>query len=384
MKRSERVSMKCLWGLAAAVCSIACSSQSGPQGEVSTRPAPARSAIQDAALRSLVAEVGAHRACELLRGRFLPLPEERTSRQHRTAEGRLWVDECRVEREGSTLTAHVAGRGWQWVERTAPGPFGSSFTVRGTVRLRASIDVTGAVDVTSDLTRHRALIAITPTEPPAAQVTPIGTIPLAPAGGWSGIIAGLGGLLGVSPRQQARPLLEQRAALTVRQQLADGVTVHLDLCTGQPDLLFGVVGDDEPIESPPFDEPGVRWVDNTRVHLHPGGLDLSGPWSTEEGDGAFELVVESGGPVRAQILCAEPAAQLASSFLASGVVPGAAGDGVRTRSGSEQLVHERGELRLSAAECEHPHVLLTSHRDAIVRTRVLRDGLDAEPLVGCD
>lgn len=361
--------------IALALFVAACGDGVAPR--VEPLPAPERTAAQDRAMRALLVDVARHRACELLRDRFVPLPEDRPGAQRRVVEGRLWIDRCEVRREEDRLGLTLSGRGWQWVERSAAGPLGSSFTVRGTVRLEASLELTSALDLRYEEDARRVLIALTPSAAPTATVRPIGTIPVAPDGGWSSIIGGLGGLFGVSPEAQARPLLEEQAALVVRQQLARGVTLGLDLCTGQPDVTFGPVGDGQAVEPPPFEaDDGARWLDNQRVRLHEGGLDLSGPWDTTDGDGSFELVVESGGPVEAFVLCRAEAALLASSYLAGG-------DATPRAHASRQRVHDRASLALRAEDCAAPHVLLTSPGDATVRYRVRRDGLTPEALVDC-
>jgi len=338
--------------------------------------APHRTAVEDGAMRALVAEMARHRACEAVQGRFLPLPEDRPGAQRRVTEGRLWVQECTVEREDESLSLHLAGRGWQWVERSAPGPLGSSFTVRGTVRLEASFDVTAEIDLRADVDARLARIALTPTDPPRARVTPIGTIPVEPDGGWSSVIGGLGSIFGLSPRDQARPLLEEQAALTVRRQLAGGATISLDLCTGQPDVVLGPLADEAPLEAAPFDD-GARWVDNARVRLHAGGLDLSGPWDTSEEDASLELDVESGGPVEVTVLCQADAAQLASSFLAGGTA-------TVQRSASHQSVSGRATIPLRKADCPSSHVLLVAPVDTLLRYRVTSDEDEAHALIGCE
>lgn len=338
--------------------------------------APRRTAAQDRALRRLAIDALRHRACPALRDRFLPLPEDRPAAQRRAIEGRLWVSECRLDREAETLSLRLQGRGWQWVERSAAGPLGSSFTVRGTVRLDATVSMTSELDLRYDEDAHRALVALTPTESPRATVTPIGTIPVAPDGGWSSLIGGLGGLLGASPQAQARPLLEQEAAGIVRRQLAGGATLSVDLCTGQPDLVFGPVGDGEAVEPPPFEGGEGLWLDNARVRLHPEGLEISGPWDTGEGDGAFELEVESGGPVDARVLCRADAAVLASQFLAGGRASLPAG-------ASQQTVRDRATLALRNEDCASPHVVLTASTETTVRYRVTRDDLRPEAYVDC-
>ena len=252
-------------------CGVLAGCGDGPPTEETPVPTPARTAAQDRAIRALAADLARHRACEVLRERFVPLPEDRPEAARRVVEGRLWVDRCEARREGEGLALSLGGRGWQWVERSAPGPLGTRFTVRGTVRLEARVELTSALDVRYDEAARRVLVALTPVAPPSATVRPIGTIPLAPEGGWSSLVGGLGSLVGLSPEAQARPLLEEEAALIVRRQLARGMTLAIDLCTGQPDVAFGPLGDGEALPPPPFPAAeGALFLDNARVRLHAG------------------------------------------------------------------------------------------------------------------
>lgn len=358
----------------AALLLAACGESAAPS--VETVATPERTAAQDRAMRALMTDVAEHRACAALRDRFVPLPEDRPGARRRVTEGRLWINACRVEHTDAGLSLHLEGRGWQWVERTGAGPFGSSFTVRGTVRFEATLDVESELDVHYDDDAHRVLFALTPTRSPRARVTPIGVIPVAPAGGWSSIIGGIGALFGVSPQQSARPLLEEQAALTLERELARGATLSVDLCTSQLDLVLGAVGDGETVEPPPY--PGEeRWIDNARVRLHEGGLDLSGPWDTAGGDIWFDVEVESGGPIEVAVLCRPEASIVASTYLAGGSAR--AGSPV-----SRQTLRDGASVALRAEDCAQPHVMLTSAGEATVRYRVRRDGLVTEALVDCD
>lgn len=339
--------------------------------------APERSAVQDRAMRGLVMDIAEHQACAALRDRFVPLPEEATGGLRRAVVGRLWVSECRVAREDDRLAVHIGGRGWRWVERTAAGPFGSSFTVRGTVRLQAAFELTSEVDVRYDEDGHRLFLALTPNATPHARVRPIGAIPLEPAGGWSSIIGGLGGLLGMSPRDRARPLLEEEGARSVERELSRGATLVVDLCTSQVDVLIGALGDGVAPPEPPYPGHDVRWLDNARVQLHPGSIDLAGPWDTSDGDLVQELEVESGGPVEVALFCRPEAAIVASAYLAGGDADLSAAVSRHTMSGTSTLAIPRDA-------CAEPHVLLRASRDTTLRYRIRRENQVPEALVDCD
>ena len=116
----------------AIVLSIACGEP--PQAPApAPLPAPTRTAAEDATLRHMLMDMAQHGACEALEGHFVPLPEPRPPAGRRPrVEGRLWVQDCRIEREGDALDVRLEGRGWQWIDELGAGPLGSQFNVRAT------------------------------------------------------------------------------------------------------------------------------------------------------------------------------------------------------------------------------------------------------------
>ncbi|MCZ7683362.1 MAG: hypothetical protein M5U28_33085 [Sandaracinaceae bacterium] len=173
-------------------------------------------------------------------------------------EGRLWVSRCEVERRGEALALSVGGRGWRWVEDSAPGPLGTSYTVRGHVRFEADVDVTADVDLRYDERGHRVLAALTPRESARARLTPIGALPVVADGGWSSVLGGLGGLLtGSSVGDRARPLVQEHGARMVQRMLRAGATFSLDLCSGQIDGALGAIEDGAAPPARPYGDEGA-------------------------------------------------------------------------------------------------------------------------------
>ncbi len=296
----------------------------GPGSDPALAPpsSPERTAAQDGAIRALVMDVAAGRACEAIEGSFVPLPEEQDGEartEQPTIEGRLWVNECSVERRDGELALHAGGRGWQWIERSAEGPFATSFTVRGHVRFSATIDLDAQIDVRYDEEARRALVALTPREPARATLSPIGSIPVFADGGWSGILGGLGGLLGGSPEAQARPMVEEQGAAMIRRMLRDGATFAMDMCTGQLDGALGAVADGSAPPARPYADDGAGlWLDNARVRLRPGGMDLSGPWEMRGQPLSIDVEVEEGDGVEIAVICRAEAERVASEYLNGG------------------------------------------------------------------
>lgn len=364
--------------LACALVLVACGGEVEP-APTDPVPPPRRSAAQDQALRRMALDVAEAQVCPLLLDRFLPLPEDGVVRARDAlpvVEGRLWVSACQATRRGDALGLHLEGRGWQRVERSAAGPLGSSFTVRGVVRFDARLDVEGEIDLGYDPASRRASLVLTPRTAPRARVTPIGAVPVSPDGGWSGLIGGIGGLLGASPASRAREVLEARAAITVERELARGATFQLDLCTGQLHGTLGALADGEAVPPPPWDDADTRFRENLRVRLRDGAFDLAGPF---ESPLAIDVEVEEGEGVNVAVLCGPEGALHASAYFSSGDArypdsPHRAGSFRRGRVG-----------RLEVDGCPRAHVYfdpVDPRRVTTFRYRV-RDDAEIEPLARC-
>ena len=356
-----------------------------PEDGVVLTPAssPERTAAQDRALRALVMDIAEARACADLRERFFPLPEDgaQGGDEAPDVEGRLWIGECAVERRGERLAIDVSGRGWQWIERSSEGPLGSSFTVRGYVRFQAAIELEAEVDLRYDERGHRAQLALTPHGGVAVRLSTIGPIPVAADGGWSGVVGGIGSLLGGgSLEERARPIVETEGSAMIRSQLREGLTVSFDLCGGQLDASLGSVRDGAPPPARPYPDEEGLWLDNARVELRPGGVDLSGPWPTEGRRVTLDLEVTDGDRAEASLVCKEEAALIASEVLAGGAAP--AGDERVTRAAW------RGRaitLALAPGACAEAVLMVRAAGEVPVRYRyrLRREGDEREDLVRC-
>src|SRR4029079_8144243 len=69
-------------------------------------------ATQDGSLRTMVAELAASKACEMIRGQFRGL---RDPKRADTVMCVVWLRACRITTRGSRLTCHLSGNGWTWV-----------------------------------------------------------------------------------------------------------------------------------------------------------------------------------------------------------------------------------------------------------------------------
>jgi hypothetical protein len=371
---------------ALALCLIACGGETSlteREGGAPIDP-PHRTAAQNDALRAMAMDIAQMQACPNLVDRFLPLPEDRQAGFARgelpTVEGRLWVDECTVEREGEQLAMRVEGRGWQWISRSASGPFGSSFSVRGHVRFTASAGMDADVDLGYDTEHHRARVVLSPHGQPRGRLTPIGSLPIVAGGGWSDVVGTFGSMLGTDVQASARPMVEADGAAMIRRHLSGGATFMLDLCTGQLDGALGALGDGEAPGARPYAD-GEPWIDNMRVRLRPGGLDLSGPWAAQGSRVLFDVEVEEGEGAEIVIVCQEAAERIATEFLD--------GRRVQVQSPVAHRNASRGrnlELAVAPDACPSPVLVVMprGNQPVLYRYRVRREGAENEAIVRCE
>jgi hypothetical protein len=363
---------------------LACGSDDPRTEDLAVTPPPQRTATQDRALRAMAMDIAEGQGCQSVLDRYLPLPEDRPEGvvhgELPILTGRLWVSECNIERHGEQLAVHVGGRGWQWIERSSAGPLGSSFSVRGHVRFESTIDLDANVDLSYDAADHRAVVAMTPRGAPRTRLTALGALPVSADGGWSGIIGGLGGLLGSNVEASARPMVEEQGAEMVRRYLATGATFTFDLCTGQLDGALGPLADGEAPPARPYEEGNERWIDNLRGRIRRGGLDLSGPWATQGKRLVVDVGVEEGGPLEVALICQAEAALVASAYI-DGAAPSISQAMVRRNVALGRPI----ALSVDTGDCASAVIAITTSSDAPVRYRyrVRREGETHESIARC-
>jgi hypothetical protein len=92
-----------------------------------------------------------------------------------------------------------------------------------------------------------------------------------------------------------------------------GLTLTLDLCTGQRDMVPVPLGEGVAPKRP-FPAAERVWLQNERVRLYPGGLDVAGPFEANTKVVA-EVEVEEGQALTAQLVCLPAAHAIVSAFL---------------------------------------------------------------------
>ncbi len=349
-------------------------------------PPPTRTAAQDRSVRSLLLDLAAAQLCKRLTGTFVALPDSDAATGPAAgaspSAGRLWIEHCEATRHDNKLALRLAGRGWTWVEKTAAGPMGTSFTVRGQLKFRSSVDLLGAIDLAYAEDARRVTLWVTPPSPADAHVVPTGAVPVAPNGGWSTFVAALGSALGASAADRARPMVEQQGSAQMADRLSRGFTFTVDLCTGQSDSIVGPLGNGE-MPRRPWPEDGKRWLDNQRVRLRKGGLDAAGPFTSSDGAVHLDLAVEHGPGVSVELLCADDAHRVLAAWLAGGDVPSPRPLAEQTVSAGVTTFVEVDARSCPVVALVRPAASTTDATPVVYRYRVYVRGDDAAPVVRC-
>jgi hypothetical protein len=290
------------------------------------------------------------------------------------------VERCDVSSAEDRLRIEVGGRGWRWIQERVQKA-GATFDLREHVRFRGSLEVEGTLDFAYARERRVATVWFTPTRRPRVNVVPTVEPDVEARGPWSR-------LLGIAMMVATADSLNERGDEALRTQgsaqaanrIAQGMTMTYDLCTGQRDITGRVlpagVVPIRPYESPPVHP----WMENERVRVRPGGIDVSGPFDADGQEVHFDLEAEEGGALRARLVCMQDAAPLLEAYLDRRNLP-------EVRALAETVVAGGTTASLATpADDPCPVVLITEPVDGAVVYRYLAYGPTQPPqdLVGCD
>lgn len=338
-----------------AVLCVACGSASAPAAHA---PPPTRTAVQDEGVRRLLLDTATGQVCPRTKNRFLGVPSAAehplcgTASQWPCVAGRWLVQTCNPKGDGQALNLQVYGVGWTWVDQRREKYF-ADFTVRQHVYFTATASVQGALDVAYDDQRRIASVWLTPTAAPQADFHPITTINAQP----DGVLARFYDTVARGKVQKgAQDAAEQTGREKFLQALSRGATITYNTSTLQLDLQLGYLANGA-VPQRPF--PSPRWLVNERQELHPGGVQIAGPFPFMRA-ASLDVVVEQGVDVQFTTACAD-AAQALVGQLASGQPQVA---GLLSGPIGRILVGQRGPIWVTPPPCDWV-LITTSQSDTI-------------------
>jgi hypothetical protein len=274
-----------------------------PQPPPPKATAPLRGAAGDASLRVMLSELASTKACSMIEGQFRPL---RAPDRRDTVTGILWIRSCRIRNDGTRVTFHLGGSGWQWADQTKKRA-GGTFAVRQYVKFGVDIELPGALDIAYDERTHVASLWFSPSAPPAIRFEPVGDVDVDRKGLWSSVIGGVSSVFASSPERQAAHQATDQGTRQFESELADGMAVTIDLCSGLTRFNLG-----RPARGA-MQPPDAGETHNVPIELQPGGLMVFGPQLAPRG--MTIRVAARNGAVRVAMACAERAEEVAASFL---------------------------------------------------------------------
>jgi hypothetical protein len=293
-----------------------------------------RGAVGDSDLRIMLTELASAKACQLIRGQFRPL---RAPDRPELVTGVMWIRECKVSNVGSKVTVALSGNGWQWADQQQHKA-GGTFVIQQYVKFAMTATIPGTLDIAYAPSDHIVSLWFTPATPPEVTFTPVGDIDVDRKGLWSSVVGAVASVFGQSPDHLAKGEAKEQGGHELEKQLADGLSITIDLCTGLSRFHLGR----EPKGT--LNKPDAGETKKVPIELQPNALMVFGPQLV--GEAGFTANVDSPtGPLHASLACADQADALAAAYIAGQPLPT-----IKTLAVKDIL--GKGTLRIARANCQ--------------------------------
>ncbi|HTL34794.1 MAG TPA: hypothetical protein VL326_16815, partial [Kofleriaceae bacterium] len=153
----------------------------------------------------------------------------------------------------------------------------------------------GSLDIAYDTHDHVVSLWYSPKQTPDVKFEPLGNVDVDEKGLWSEVVGGLSSVFASSPDEQGAQQAKKQGTNEFQNQLAEGMTVAIDLCTGYQRFTLGrpqkgSLGPPNPGET--LKQP---------IELAKGGMIVFGPYFAPNG---MHAEVHSDGPIRTGLACA--------------------------------------------------------------------------------
>lgn len=271
-------------------------------------------------LRALLIDLAAYHACNRLKGRILTLSSEGAGSPGSGAiTGNIWVQSCETEQlDPLSLKFTISGQGWRWVSRQRER-LGAEFEFDDYVKFNVGVSMVGTFDAAYDRRDHIATLWFLPTQPVDVDFRVLGDVDVDTGNLWSSIVGQGAEILGQSPEGRAREDIRSKGANRFQSRLDKGMTLVIDLCTGQRFTKLGSLPAGQIPSSASRSQDRPDLVENEAV-LHRGGILFTGPYDTGKPLTAH-LKIKEGGGVYARVVCTEEAKRIAEAYTDGGGMP---------------------------------------------------------------
>jgi hypothetical protein len=292
-----------------------------------------RGAVGDSDLRVMLTELASAKACELVKGQFRPL---RAPDRPDVVTGIMWIRECKVSNIGTKVTVALSGNGWQWADQQQHKA-GGSFAIQQYVKFAMTATIPGTLDIAYAPGDHIVSLWFTPATPPEVTFTPVGDIDVDKKGLWSSVVGTVASLFGQSPEHMAKGEAKEQGGHELEKQLADGLSITINLCTGLSRFHLGREPKGE------LNKPDAGETKKVPIELQPNALMVFGPQPV--GEAGFTANVDApSGVVHAVLACADQVDALAAAYVAGQPLPA-----IGTLATKD--IRGKGTLRIARASC---------------------------------
>ncbi|HEX7663671.1 MAG TPA: hypothetical protein VF407_04145 [Polyangiaceae bacterium] len=293
-----------------------------------------RGAAGNEDLRVMLAEVASAKACKMIEGQFRPL---RDPTRPDVVVGLMWIRGCRITNDGTKVTFDLSGNGWQWADQREEKA-GGTFAIKQYVKFAMTAKIPGALDVAYERHDHVVSLWFTPSRTPDVDFEPVGNIAVDKVGLWSSVVGAVGGAIGESPQHLADREAKDQGDHQLTKQLADGISVTIDLCDGLSRFGLGR----EPKGA--MNKPEAGETKRVPIELQKDALMIFGPELV--GPAGYTANVDSpNGSVHVDLACREDAEQLAAAYAENKPLPS-----IKTLASKD--IEGRGSVRVAKAECQ--------------------------------
>ena len=320
--------------LLAASVSLACGGEKEQTAPPPPPPPaePIRGAVGDTDLRVMLAELASAKACERIADTFRGL---RAEGRKDVTTGVLWMRDCKITNDGTSVTFRLGGQGWQWTEKKQQKA-GAEFEVRDYVKFDVRATIHGAIDIGYDRDKHIVSLWFSPTKTPDIKFTPLGDIPVDENGLWSSIVGGIATAATESPEEQSKDKAEQQGEQTFAKEMVKGMTVAIDLCTGYQRFSMGRPAKGE--LGPP--DPGE--TKQRPIEIQPRGMIVFGPYEAPKG---MHVTINSNGPIRVGLACLDDVKPAVAAHIAEQQAP-------LIETLAQRDITGKGELEIKKQSCK--------------------------------
>ncbi len=334
-------------------------------------------------IRELAIDLLNYNACGRLKDRIFVLSQKQGASGgtgKAPSVGSFWLRSCSTTQiDSQHVRVTISGIGWRYLSRKKT-PASAEFELDENVKFQVDVSTTGTVDLAYDQKKKIATGYFVPTDSVDVTISVIGDLDIETEDIWSSIVGTAAEVVGAAPEERAEQSIQKKGSRKLRSRLDHGMTVIIDLCTGQRYTRFGTFPPGEIPQSAETDT-DINFQANSPAILYRNSIVMTGPFATNKPLIAY-VEVDSGNPIVARWLCSYNAEKIAEAYVRN--------DSITTVEPVDEQIVGRGKPITMRADtnlkCPVVLMLEPAQQDTIpshLLYRVYYEGDVRKPLAAC-